>query len=101
MWRIDRTADYGTFQDAARGRADLARIERHWENIPQIIGSIHTGAVRAYDASRMQLRDERPIQPGDAARHSPCPPHGYGPRGRIVSSRAARLRPGCPSARGQ
>lgn len=25
MWRIDRTADYGAFQDAARGRIDLAR----------------------------------------------------------------------------
>ncbi|MEU2898724.1 alpha/beta hydrolase family protein [Streptomyces sp. NPDC001273] len=28
MWRIDRTADYGAFQDAARGRIDLAR-SRH------------------------------------------------------------------------
>lgn len=25
MWRIDRAADYGAFQDAARGRVDLAR----------------------------------------------------------------------------
>lgn len=25
MWRIDRTADYGPFQDAARGRIDLER----------------------------------------------------------------------------
>ena len=24
MWRIDRAADYGAFQDAARGRVDLA-----------------------------------------------------------------------------
>ncbi|WP_413810908.1 Tn3 family transposase [Streptomyces sp. OE57] len=47
MWRTDRTADYGAFQDAARGRVDLARIERHWEDILRIIGSIHTGAVRA------------------------------------------------------
>lgn len=47
MWRIDRAADYGAFQDAARGQVDLARIERHWEDILRIIGSIHTGAVRA------------------------------------------------------
>lgn len=33
MWRIDRTADYGAFQEAARGRVDLARIERQWEDI--------------------------------------------------------------------
>ena len=49
MWRIDRTADYGAFQDAARGRIDLTRIERHGEVTLRIVGSIHTGAVRAYD----------------------------------------------------
>jgi TnpA family transposase len=46
MWRIDRTADYGAFQEAARGRVDLARIERHWEDILRIIGSIRTGRAR-------------------------------------------------------
>ncbi|MGQ4353065.1 hypothetical protein ACN6LJ_001045 [Streptomyces drozdowiczii] len=30
---MDRTADYGAFPDAARGRVDLVRIERHWEDI--------------------------------------------------------------------
>ncbi|MER6611503.1 Tn3 family transposase [Streptomyces sp. NPDC000927] len=52
MWRIDRTADYGAFQDAARSRFDLAQIERHWEDILWITGFIHTGAVRAYDVIR-------------------------------------------------
>ncbi|MCX4882258.1 Tn3 family transposase [Streptomyces sp. NBC_00847] len=69
MWRIDRSADYGAFQDAARGRVDLARIERHWEDILRIIGSIHTGAVRAYDVIRMLSRDGRPTQLGDAIAH--------------------------------
>jgi TnpA family transposase len=67
--RIDRTADYGAFQDAARGRVDLARIERHWEDILRIIGSIHTGAVRAYDVIRMLSRDGRPTPLGDAIAH--------------------------------
>ncbi|EST31538.1 Tn3 family transposase [Streptomyces niveus] len=66
MWRIDRSADYGAFQDAARGRVDLARIERYWEDILRIIGSIHTGAVRAYDVIRMLSRDGRPTPLGDA-----------------------------------
>jgi TnpA family transposase len=65
MWRIDRTADYG----AARGRVDLARIERQWEDILRIIGSIHTGAVRAYDVIRMLSRDGRPTPLGDAIAH--------------------------------
>ncbi|MGY1548290.1 Tn3 family transposase [Streptomyces sp. MN6] len=69
MWRIDRSADYGAFQDAARGRVDLARIERHWEDILRIIGSIHTGAVRAYDVIRMLSRDGRPTPLGDAIAH--------------------------------
>ncbi|EFE85439.1 transposase for transposon [Streptomyces albidoflavus] len=69
MWRIDRTADYGAFQDAARGRIDLARIERHWEDILRIICSIHTGAVRAYDVIRMLSRDGRPTPLGDAIAH--------------------------------
>ncbi|OWA24312.1 Tn3 family transposase [Streptomyces sp. CS057] len=69
MWRIDRTADYGAFQDAARGRVDLARIERHWEDILRIIGSIHTGAVRAYDVIRMLSREGRPTPLGDAIAH--------------------------------
>lgn len=69
MWRIDRAADYGAFQDAARGRVDLARIERHWEDILRIIGSIHTGAVRAYDVIRMLSRDGRPTPLGDAIAH--------------------------------
>lgn len=69
MWRIDRTADYGAFTDAARGRVDLARIERHWEDILRIIGSVHTGAVRAYDVIRMLSRDGRPTPLGDAIAH--------------------------------
>ncbi|MEV6940839.1 Tn3 family transposase [Streptomyces sp. NPDC051172] len=69
MWRIDRTADYGAFQEAARGRVDLARIERQWEDILRIIGSIHTGAVRAYDVIRMLSRDGRPTPLGDAIAH--------------------------------
>ncbi|WP_206061813.1 Tn3 family transposase [Nonomuraea basaltis] len=69
MWRIDARADYGPFTDAARGRIDLGRIERHWEDILRIIGSIHTGAVRAHDVIRMLSRDGRPTPLGDAIAH--------------------------------
>ncbi|KQZ12076.1 Tn3 transposase DDE domain protein [Streptomyces sp. ADI97-07] len=70
MWRIDRTADYGAFQDGPQpGPVDLARIERHWEDITCVIGSIHTGAVRAYDVIRMLSRDGRITPLGDAIAH--------------------------------
>jgi TnpA family transposase len=48
---------------------DLARIERRWEDILRIIGSIHNGAVRAYDVIRMLSRDGRPTLLGDAIAH--------------------------------
>ncbi|KIF67097.1 hypothetical protein HY68_35795 [Streptomyces sp. AcH 505] len=35
------------FQDTARSRVDLARLERHWGDMLRTITSIHTGAVRA------------------------------------------------------
>jgi hypothetical protein len=56
----------GAFQDAGRGRIDLVRIERRWEDILRIVGSISTGAVRAYDVIRMLSREGRPAPPGDA-----------------------------------
>jgi TnpA family transposase len=68
--RVGRgTADCGAFQEAARGRVDLARIERHSEDIPRIIRSVHTGADRAYDVIRMLSRDARPTPLGDAIAH--------------------------------
>jgi TnpA family transposase len=66
MWRIDRMADYGAFQDAARGRIDLARIERHWEDILRITGSIHTGAVRGLRRDP----DAVPRRPPHPSRHA-------------------------------
>ncbi|OKI37407.1 hypothetical protein A6A29_40525 [Streptomyces sp. TSRI0281] len=60
MWRIDRAADHGAFQDAASGRGGLTRIERHREDILRIIGYIHTGAVCAYVVIRMLARGRTP-----------------------------------------
>ncbi|AUA13635.1 Tn3 transposase DDE domain protein [Streptomyces malaysiensis subsp. malaysiensis] len=56
MWRIDRTADYGAFQDAARGRVDLARIERHWEDILRRF-IVHAGGGKRLPA---EPRRDRP-----------------------------------------
>lgn len=69
MWRTYKSVDYGPFNDVARGRSDLAKVEWHWEDILRIIGSIHTGAVRAYDVIRMLSRDGRPTPLGDTIAH--------------------------------
>jgi TnpA family transposase len=65
-WRIDRDADYGPLNMAARGRIDLARIRRHWPDILRIVASIYTGQVRAYDVIRMLQRDGNPTPLGEA-----------------------------------
>nr|WP_234331460.1 transposase [Streptomyces mediolani] len=67
--RIDYGADYGAFNDAARGRVDPERIERNWEDVLRIVGSLHTGAVWAYYVIRMFSRDGRPTVLGDAIAH--------------------------------
>jgi len=65
-WRIDRDADYGPLNTAARGRIDLERIRRHWPDILRVVASIYTGAVRAYDVIRMLQRDGKPTPLGEA-----------------------------------
>jgi TnpA family transposase len=65
-WRIDPGADYGPLNSAARGRIDLDRVRRHWEDILRVIASIYTGTVRAYDVVRMLQRDGNPTPLGEA-----------------------------------
>ncbi|HEX7461469.1 MAG TPA: transposase [Dermatophilaceae bacterium] len=66
LWRIDPRANYGPLETAARGRIDLDRIRRHWSDILRLTGSIHTGAVSAYDAMRMLQHGGQPTQLGEA-----------------------------------
>ncbi|MGH9123882.1 MAG: Tn3 family transposase [Acidimicrobiales bacterium] len=65
-WRVDARADYGPLDTLARGRVDLERITRHWDDIVRVVGSIYTGAVRAYDVVRMLQRDGHPTPLGEA-----------------------------------
>jgi TnpA family transposase len=65
-WRIDPGADYGPLNSAARGRIDVDRVRRHWEDILRIVASIYTGTVRAYDVVRMLQRDGHPTPLGEA-----------------------------------
>ncbi|MEM9596294.1 MAG: transposase, partial [Acidobacteriota bacterium] len=69
LWRIDRRADYGPFNTAARGQIDLEKIRRHWTDMLRIVGSIHTGSVRAHDVIRMLHRDGSRTSLGDAMAH--------------------------------
>ena len=52
--------------DFARGKIDLAKIRRNWEDILRVVASIYTGTVRAYDVVTMLQRDGRPTAIGEA-----------------------------------
>jgi TnpA family transposase len=65
-WRIKADADYGPLNTFARGKVDLAKIRRNWEDILRVVASIYTGTVRAYDVVTMLQRDGHPTALGEA-----------------------------------
>jgi TnpA family transposase len=65
-WRIRPDAGYGPLNDFARGKIDLAKIRRNWEDILRVVASIYTGTVRAYDVVTMLQRDGHPTAIGEA-----------------------------------
>ena len=60
FWRIDKDADYGVLNDLARGSANTHRIERHWDDMMRIAGSLKLGTIQASELIRSLLRSERP-----------------------------------------
>jgi TnpA family transposase len=65
-WRIKADAGYGPLNTFARGKVDLAKIRRNWEDILRVVASIYTGTVRAYDVVTMLQRDGHPTALGEA-----------------------------------
>ena len=65
-WRIKPDADYGPLNTFARGKIDLRKIRRNWEDILRVVASIYTGTVRAYDVVTMLQRDGHPTALGEA-----------------------------------
>ncbi|GII05504.1 Tn3 family transposase [Planobispora takensis] len=65
-WRISGSADYGPLGTFARGKIDLGKIRRNWEDILRVVASLYTGTVRAYDVVTMLQRDGHPAALGEA-----------------------------------
>jgi len=65
-WRITPGADYGPLNIFARGKIDLRKIRRNWEDILRVVASIYTGTVRAYDVVTMLQREGHPTALGEA-----------------------------------
>ncbi len=65
-WRIKGDAGYGPLSTFARGKVDIGKIRRNWEDILRVVASIYTGTVRAYDVVTMLQRDGHPTALGEA-----------------------------------
>ena len=65
-WRIRPDAGDGPLDTFARGKVDLGKVRRNWEDILRIVASIYTGTVRAYDVVTMLQRDGHPTALGEA-----------------------------------
>jgi len=60
FWRVDKTVDYGTLNDIARGCINIRIIEQHWDDVLRIAGSLKLGTIRASELIRSLLKSERP-----------------------------------------
>ena len=65
-WRINPAAGYGPLDTFARGKIDLGKIRRNWEDVLRVVASIYTGTIRACDVVAMLQRDGHPTALGEA-----------------------------------
>jgi TnpA family transposase len=65
-WRADHEADYGSLDTFARGKLDLGKVRRHWDEILRLIASIYTSQVSTYDVVRALQRSGHPTALGEA-----------------------------------
>jgi TnpA family transposase len=65
-WRISPDADYGPLNTFGRGKIDLRKVRRNWDDILRVVASIYTGTVRACDVVAMLQRDGHPTALGEA-----------------------------------
>jgi len=60
FWRIDKSADYGALNEIARGQISSGNIEKHWDDVLRISGSLKFGTIQASELIRSLLKSERP-----------------------------------------
>ena len=66
FWRMDPKADYGALNGLARQRINIPRIERNWDDLLRVAGSLKMGAVGASELVRGLQGGGRPSTLGRA-----------------------------------
>jgi TnpA family transposase len=57
---IDKEAYYGTLDGLARNRINIRIIQRYWDDMLRVAGSLKSGTIRASELLRSLLRSKRP-----------------------------------------
>jgi TnpA family transposase len=60
LWRIDKDADYGTFDNLAVSKINLPLIVQNWPDLIRLAGSLKLGHLRAAGVMRMAQVKDRP-----------------------------------------
>lgn len=59
LWRVDKTANYGTLGAVAEGRVNIKLIIENWEDLIRLAGSLKLGHLKAAGVMRiLQVRDK-------------------------------------------
>lgn len=62
FWRINSAEDYGELNEIARHRLSLSKIERNWDDLLRLAGSLKLGRVPATGIMRTLQVGDRPTQ---------------------------------------
>ena len=60
FWRIHPHTDYGVLNKFANHRISPSRIQRHWDDMLRVAGSLKLGTVNASELVRSLLKSDRP-----------------------------------------
>jgi len=62
FWRIDADADYGSFNNIARQKVNLALIAQHWDDLLRLAGSLKLGKISPASIMRTLQTGDRPTR---------------------------------------
>ena len=64
LWRIDLTADYKMLNEVSQNKINTTRIEKNWDEILRVAGSLKSGKVNATELTKALQRNGQPTELG-------------------------------------
>ncbi|MFU1847742.1 Tn3 family transposase, partial [Enterococcus faecium] len=64
LWRIDLTADYKMLNEVSQNKINTTRIEKNWDEMLRVAGSLKSGKVNATELTKALQRNGQPTELG-------------------------------------